>query len=346
MLTGVKTADNCTAMLIQQVRYGNIDILVPRREGAGAGIYRPHLRAKFEPDIFGRKTSEEIEEKIDRIWKTKSAENNRLYNASKFRLAGCEALQGTLLLHFGLTCYKDMCGTNLSESSSSLQAKGAKDFSNKQAYMSDAVGVGLLPVTCDGCLVVTRRAMWTGEYPGALDRPGGHPEPSRIFLPDGSLKPDHAARNIEEAVAQEVWESASQEAVDELGIGKGDIGDVMFLGVTQNLEAGGRPTLEFFARLGVSGERVATVYELGMQAEAEESSSVHLLPPPTLAHLSRLLQPYTLTGGSEKPVEHSAGPVDEDVHFKEARWLLQEATPALRASLILALKNNLLSSSP
>lgn len=51
---------------------------------------------------------------------------------------------------------------------------------------------------------MTRRALWTAEYPGALDRPGGHPEPSRIFLPNGMLKPDHAARNIEEAVVEEV----------------------------------------------------------------------------------------------------------------------------------------------
>lgn len=133
--------DNCTTMLIQQVRYGNIDILVPTRNSGCAAIYRPHLRAKFEPDIYGRKTSKETEEKIDSIWETKCAENSRLYNASKFRLAGYETLQEALILHFGLTCYKDMCGTNLSEGFSSLQAKGVKDFSNKQAYMSDAVGM-------------------------------------------------------------------------------------------------------------------------------------------------------------------------------------------------------------
>ena len=29
--------------------------------------------------------------------------------------------------------------------------------------------------------MVTRRALWTGESAGMLDRPGGHPEPSNIF---------------------------------------------------------------------------------------------------------------------------------------------------------------------
>lgn len=51
---------------------------------------------------------------------------------------------------------------------------------------------------------MTRRAEWTAEYPGALDRPGGHPEPSNILMPDGSLKPDYAVLNTEEAVMEEV----------------------------------------------------------------------------------------------------------------------------------------------
>lgn len=72
-------------------------------------------------------------------------------------------------------------------------------------------GVGLLAVTSDTCLVVTRRAQWTAEYPGALDRPGGHPEPSRIFLSDGSLKPDYSDLKIEEAILQEVGEHTDGE---------------------------------------------------------------------------------------------------------------------------------------
>lgn len=126
-------------MLIR-TSYGNIDILLPTWAGVGAAISRSHLRAKFEPDNFARKTSKQTEDEIDELWKNKCDENNRLYNASKFRLAGCEVVQDNLVLHLGLTCYKDMCGTNLSENFPCLQAKGEKDFSNKQAYMSDALG--------------------------------------------------------------------------------------------------------------------------------------------------------------------------------------------------------------
>ena len=126
--------------MLMRASYGNVDILVPTWASVSAAISRPHLRAKFEPDIFARKTSKHIENEIDTTWKSKCAQNDRMYNASKFRLAGCEVMQDNLVLHLGLTCYKDMCGTNLSENFPCLQAKGAKDFSNKQAYMSDALG--------------------------------------------------------------------------------------------------------------------------------------------------------------------------------------------------------------
>lgn len=202
--------------------------------------------------------------------------------------------------------------------------------------------VGLLAVTSDTCLVVTRRAQWTAEYPGALDRPGGHPEPSHIFLSDGSLKPDYSDLKIEEAVLQEVWGSAGQEAVDELGISESNVGEVVCMGVTLNLEAGGRPSLEFYAKLGVSSEQVAAMYRLGIQAEAEESTSVHLLPPQTLAHLPRLLQPCTPTEGAARSSDDQEVPTEGDVHLQEARWLLQEATPALRSALLLALHSRLL----
>ncbi|KAG0710680.1 Uridine diphosphate glucose pyrophosphatase [Chionoecetes opilio] len=269
--------NKCTAML-SRTSYGNIDVLVPTWAGVGAAISRQQLRAKFEPDNFARKTSKHIEDEIDSIWKCKCKANDRLYNASKFRLAGCEVVQDNLVLHLGLTCYKDVCGTNMSEKFPSLQAKGEKEYSNKQAYISDALGAGLLAITSDGFLVVIRRAQWTGEYPGALDRPGGHPEPGRIFFPDASLKPDYSGLEIEEAVVQEVWGSARQEAVDELGLSEGHIGAVLLMGVTRNLEGGGRPSLEFYAKLGVSSEQVAATYRLGEQAEAEESTAVHLLP--------------------------------------------------------------------
>ena len=51
---------------------------------------------------------------------------------------------------------------------------------------------------------------------------------------------------------------------------------------------------------------------------------------------------YMFSEGAEKSSEDQNGPT-EDVHLQEARWLLQEATPALRAALLLALNTRLLS---
>lgn len=55
--------------------------------------------------------------------------------------------------------------------------------------------------TSDDYLLLIRRAKWTGEYPNAIDRPGGHPEPDNVFAVDGSLKIEG---DIDEAVANEV----------------------------------------------------------------------------------------------------------------------------------------------
>jgi 8-oxo-dGTP pyrophosphatase MutT (NUDIX family) len=39
------------------------------------------------------------------------------------------------------------------------------------------MGVGAIAVTTDKCVILMQRAGWTGEAPGKVDRPGGHPEP-------------------------------------------------------------------------------------------------------------------------------------------------------------------------
>ena len=49
--------------------------------------------------------------------------------------------------------------------------------------------MGILLLTSDNHLLVIRRALWTGENPGMIDRPGGHPEPSKIFKFNDPDKP-------------------------------------------------------------------------------------------------------------------------------------------------------------
>ena len=46
--------------------------------------------------------------------------------------------------------------------------------------MSNAIGVGAITLTSDNWIILMKRADWTGEYPGMVDRPGGHPEPDLV----------------------------------------------------------------------------------------------------------------------------------------------------------------------
>jgi len=46
--------------------------------------------------------------------------------------------------------------------------------------MSNTVGVGAITVTADDQVLLQRRAKWTGEWAGLVDRPGGHPEPGNV----------------------------------------------------------------------------------------------------------------------------------------------------------------------
>ena len=48
---------------------------------------------------------------------------------------------------------------------------------NEFAFTGSKVGVGAITLTTDGFVVLVRRASWTGEGAGMIDRPGGHPEP-------------------------------------------------------------------------------------------------------------------------------------------------------------------------
>ncbi|XP_071540899.1 uridine diphosphate glucose pyrophosphatase NUDT22-like [Panulirus ornatus] len=331
---------------VERVQCDSIDLVRPVPAGVGAAISHTQLGAKFEPSNH-RQTSADLEEQINKVWETKCAQNPRLYNGSKFRLNGWKVSRGKWILNIGLTSYKDLCGTNLSPNSQWIQEKGTKNFGNPQAYMSDPVGVGLVLITSDGFLVLTRRAYWTGEYPGALDVPGGHPEPQRIFKDDGTLKPEFGASNVDDVVLQEVWSSAAQEAVDELGVSREQMSELTFLGIDLNMDAGGRPSLGFYARLSLSSDQVREVYSRGVQDEADESSELFLVSPETLARLPHLLRlPRESSPPSGVPREGFVtlpeGERRAGKEVEEAIRVVEEATPSLRGALLLTHYHSLL----
>ena len=55
---------------------------------------------------------------------------------------------------------------------------------NEFDFTSSAIGVGAITITTDGFVILIRRALWTGEAAGKIDRPGGHPEPDEALKVD------------------------------------------------------------------------------------------------------------------------------------------------------------------
>ena len=52
---------------------------------------------------------------------------------------------------------------------------------NEFDFTGSAIGVGAITITSDGFVVLIRRAAWTGEGSGMIDRPGGHAEPDEAL---------------------------------------------------------------------------------------------------------------------------------------------------------------------
>lgn len=106
---------------------------------------------------------------ITAIWETRQQAQPWIFDAPKFRLHSATLVSSSpepqLLLHLGLTSYRDFLGTNWSSSASWLRQQGAADWGDKQAYLADPLGVGAALVTADDFLVFLRRSQQVAELP-------------------------------------------------------------------------------------------------------------------------------------------------------------------------------------
>ena len=82
----------------------------------GKGVTEDMVDVEYDVSQYNMKSSDETREMIERIWRQRTKENSRLYNASKFRLAshGWDTDKRRVGMRVGLTDYKDHVGTNLS----------------------------------------------------------------------------------------------------------------------------------------------------------------------------------------------------------------------------------------
>ena len=136
---------------------------------------------------FNRHELDDVDAEIDQIWKERLKENPKLYNGTKFRLDSINLNTDNVIFNVGITCYRDFIGTNWSPDANSIQLKGEIMHQNKQAFMSDALGVGSLLLSSDNYVTFQKRSLNCGEACGLWDIPGGHPEPKVKFKGHDSL---------------------------------------------------------------------------------------------------------------------------------------------------------------
>lgn len=139
------------------------------------------VQVDFSPK-FNRKVIPELEYLIEHNWHNLKKElGDKLYNDDKFRIHSVKETGGNkVIVEVGITNYKEYVGTNLGNDLEIFTERGTNDFNNKNACLSDALGVGSVLVTADDYLLFVRRSFEVAEGQGMTDFPGGHAEPKAL----------------------------------------------------------------------------------------------------------------------------------------------------------------------
>ena len=240
----------------------------------GKGVLEDQVDVDFNIARYAMVETEESRDMINMIWKRKTESNPRLFNQSKYRLAG-ESFQeeeGRVSLQVGVTDYKDHVGTNLSEQVDEYLGEGDQRF----GMMSQCVGVGGWVVTTDDKVIMVETAAWKGEGGCSVDRPGGHAEPEESLKNidgDGAKTYGNISNKL---VLRELFESVQKEIRDELNIPIVNQTAPELLGVVYKIEHGGRLTMDYLVMLDIDSEKVLEMYQEG-GVEADESTDLFLI---------------------------------------------------------------------
>jgi len=190
----------------------------------------------------------------------------------------------------GLTDYRSFLSTNWSPKCNELKEAGHADHGDATAYLAHPLGVGALLETNDGYLCFIQRSQHVGEYPGFLDCPGGHPEPTAIGIsPEGRLQlmrdqplvlRGHGAGADEPSlgsrVVHEFFDSIVEEVVGEVNVGRDRLEPPRLVGIFGQNESGGRPSACFHVHASLPRTEVLKLYQEG-GAESEESTRLVFL---------------------------------------------------------------------
>ncbi|CAM9420606.1 unnamed protein product [Ectocarpus sp. 13 AM-2016] len=188
-----------------------------------------------------------------------------------------------LRLRLGLTDYRTFRGTNWSPSAARLAADSARDHPwLEAAYLSQKLGVGAVVETKDGFLLSLCRSNGVAEGQGMMGAPGGHPEPEKLgltpeVLQSLSTKAVSSRRKVGLQAADELFDSAVQEVVDETNVPREALGEPLLSGLVRQGNSFGAPTAAFIIPCSLTRGEAAELYAKGAK-EAFESTGLRTVP--------------------------------------------------------------------
>ena len=235
---------------------------------------------------------------IEKAWRRQLLSAPRTWDAPKFRLANVfvpSTARGTtargaradrrdgraapaVVLRLGSTSYKEHVGTCTSSRDAAarraLREDGLATFGSASAHFSDALGVAAALETCDGGLVLLRRAAGVVGSVGKFNGPSGHPEPelSELSEPTGTVSaraaPEDDARGDEgsessrrsvrskssRSVREELFASILREIVEETGVPSASLSPPRLIGAAR--DGFGKPDLLFRVATALDSRRV------------------------------------------------------------------------------------------
>ena len=288
------------------------------RADDGSGVPSGLAEADVEVD-FGEqhdRVPHVSDDGIEEAWRRQLLSAPRTWDAPKFRLASIlvsSTAGGTtgdgraapaVVLRVGSTSYKEHVGTSTSSrdaaSRRALREDGLATFGSESAHLSDALGVETTLETCDGGLVLLRRAAGVVGSVGKFNGPSGHPEPelvktvfrsrraapedkrrraARRELPSGGRDSSRtSSRTRDDLVREELFASVLREIAEETGVPSASLSPPRLVGAMR--DGFGKPDLLFRVATAFTSRQVVAAARRARDAWESDAVVVVSATPP------------------------------------------------------------------
>jgi 8-oxo-dGTP pyrophosphatase MutT (NUDIX family) len=321
------------------------------RADDGSGVPSGLAEADVEVD-FGEqhdRVPHVSDDGIEEAWRRQLLSAPRTWDAPKFRLASIlvsSTAGGTtgdgraapaVVLRVGSTSYKEHVGTSTSSrdaaSRRALREDGLATFGSESAHLSDALGVETTLETCDGGLVLLRRAAGVVGSVGKFNGPSGHPEPELCVSGRAAAAADdddESSRASKSAlVLSELFASILRECVEETGVPVASLSPPRLVGAMR--DGFGKPDLLFRVETTHDSSQVVAAARRARDAWESDAVVVVSATPPADANapvdarfhekLTRLFWarcPETMAATTRAMAECLWPKTDESRRFREA----------------------------